>query len=106
MCNFAVKSAAVTLKYKLSPSLSLCGSAKYESDRYVGQPDTAAGDYKLPSYTVVDVFATYKWDRQTTVRLNVANLADKDYLLAGYRSGDFLYKGEGRNAKVTVSYDF
>ncbi|MCX8145696.1 MAG: TonB-dependent receptor [Azovibrio sp.] len=113
LSNFADKSASALLRYQLTPKFGLGGAVKYESKKYAGQPDTAAaydsaGRYSqpIPSYTVWDVFADYRIDKRTKVRLNVANLFDKDYYLAGYRSGSFLYKGDARNARVTLNYEF
>jgi len=40
------------------------------------------------------------------LRLNVANVTDKDYYLAAYRSGAFTYIGAARNAKLTLTYEF
>ena len=86
---------------------------KYESKRYAGEPDTAAsynaaGQYTqpIPSYTVWDLFADYRLSKAAKLRLNVGNVLDKDYYLAGYRSGSFLYKGDARNARLTLNYDF
>lgn len=113
LSNFAEKSASALLRYQLTPSFGFGGAVKYESKRYAGQPDTAAaydtaGRYTqpVPSYTVWDLFADYRIDKRTKVRLNVANLFDKDYYLAAYRSGSFLYKGDARNAKLTLNYEF
>jgi catecholate siderophore receptor len=55
---------------------------------------------------VLDLFATYRINKNMDVRLNVGNVTDKDYYVAGYRSGSFLYKGDARNARVTLNYDF
>lgn len=113
LSNFADKSASALLRYQLTPKFGFGGAVKYESKKYAGQPDTAAaydsaGRYSqpIPSYTVWDLFADYRIDKRTKVRVNVANLFDKDYYLAGYRSGSFLYKGDARNAKVTLNYEF
>jgi catecholate siderophore receptor len=60
----------------------------------------------VPAYTVLDLFANYRIDKNMDVRLNVGNVTDKDYYLAAYRSGSFLYMGDARNARVTLNYDF
>ena len=38
--------------------------------------------------------------------LNVGNVTDEDYYLAGYRSGSFVYLGDARNAKLALTYSF
>lgn len=113
LSNFADRSAYAQLRYQATGKLSLGVTAKYESERYAGQPDSApsynaAGQYSQPieSYTVYSLFANYRVNRHLDLRLNVGNVTDKDYYLAGYRSGSFLYKGDGRNARLTLSYDF
>lgn len=113
LSNFADNSAFAQLKYQLTDKFAFGGAAKYEGRKYAGQPDSAAGynaDGKytqpVPSYTVLDLFATYRINKNMDVRVNVGNVTDKDYYLAAYRSGSFLYMGDARNARVTLNYDF
>ncbi len=113
LSNFADNTASAQLKYQATPRLAIGGAVKYEGRKYAGQPDTAAGytgtgEYSqpIPAYTVVDLFANYRFSKSLDVRLNVGNVADKDYYLAGYRSGSFLYKGDARNVRLTLNYDF
>ena len=44
--------------------------------------------------------------KQLDMRLNVGNVTDKDYYLAGYQSGRMLYMGDARNYRVTLNYEF
>ncbi|MFU2487959.1 TonB-dependent receptor [Thauera sp. WH-1] len=113
LSNFADNTAFVQLKYQATDKFSFGGAVKYEGKKYAGQPDSAAGynangEYTqpIPSYTVLDLFANYRINKNMDVRLNVGNVTDKDYYLAGYRSGSFLYMGDARNARVTLNYDF
>jgi len=113
LSNFADRTASAQLRYQATPKFGFGTAVKYESKKYAGQPDTAAafdalGRYSqpVPSYTVWDAFADYRIDKQTKLRLNVGNVFDKDYYLAAYRSGSFLYKGDARNARLTLNYDF
>ncbi len=113
LSNFADKSASAQLRYQLTPVFALGTAVKYESIRYAGEPDTAAGynaagqyTQPIPAYTVWDLFADYRLNKAAKLRLNVGNVADKDYYLAGYRSGSFLYKGDARNVRLTLNYDF
>ena len=60
----------------------------------------------IPEYVVGDLFADYTINKHANVRLNVGNISDEDYFIAGYQSGAFLYKGDARNLRVTLNYDF
>ena len=113
LSNFADNTAYVQLKYQATDTFAFGGAAKYEGRKYAGQPDSAAGfnaagkySQPVPAYTVLDLFATYRINKNMDVRVNVGNVTDKDYYLAAYRSGSFLYMGDARNARVTLNYDF
>ncbi len=113
LSNFADKSAQVQLKYQTNERFAFGGAAKYESERCAGQPDTAAGinadgycTQPVPAYTVLDLFASYRFNRHLEARVNLLNATNKDYYLAAYRSGSFLYKGDGRAVLLTVDYEF
>ncbi len=112
LSNFANRSAYAQLKYQATSDFSFGAGVKYESEKYAGQPDTAAGfnaagqySQPIPAYTVYNLFATYRFDRKFSARLNVGNVTDRDYYTAGYRSGSFLYKGDARNARLTFVYE-
>ena len=113
LANFAKTSGMAQAKYQLTDKFYLGGAVKYESKRYGGQPDTAApvtatGAYSqvTPAYTVVDLFGAYRFNPKLEARLNVSNVGDKDYYLAVYRGGFFLYKGDARAVRFTLNYDF
>ncbi len=114
LSNFADNSVYLQLRYAATDRFAIGGVANYVSERYAGQPDSAAawnsttGDYsyEVPAYTTVDLFAEYELSDKFDVRLNVNNVTDKDYYLATYRSGAFTYIGDGRNANLTLSWEF
>lgn len=114
LSNFADNSGYALLRYQLTEHVAFGGAVKYESKRYAGQPDaaasfdTATGAYSqpIPSYTVVDLFGEYEFSKQLNARLNLGNITDKEYYLAGYRSGSFLYYGDAFNARLTLNYEF
>ncbi|MDO6461689.1 TonB-dependent siderophore receptor [Granulosicoccaceae sp. 1_MG-2023] len=114
LSNFADTTASATLKYQATRKLAIGGGIKYESKKYAGQPDTAAGydaetgEYSqpVPAYTVGDLFAEYRFNKDLDMRLNIGNITNEDYYLAAYRSGSFLYKGDARNFHVTLNYHF
>ena len=60
----------------------------------------------IPSYTVYDVFADYRFTKNVDLRLNVGNVTNEEYYTAGYRSGSFLYIGDARNYRLTLNCDF
>lgn len=113
LANFAQNSSYAQLKYELTDAFAFGGGVRYEGKRYVGQPDTAAvnsttgaANFSVPSYTVFDAFASYRFTKELDARINVTNLTDKDYYLAGYRSGNFIYIGDARAVRLTVNYEF
>lgn len=106
LSNFADDSAFGQLRYQLTDKLALGGVATYSSEVYTGQPDTAASEtYKVPSYTVFDMFATYDFTKNLNARLNIGNVTDKEYYLATYRSGAFTYMGDARHVNLSVNYE-
>lgn len=112
LSNFADRTFSVQGKYQLTPALAIGATARHESSRCGGQPDTAAGytatgvcSQPVPAFTVYDLFASYRVNRHLDFRLNVLNASNKDYYTAVYRSGAFLYKGDSRAVRFTVNYD-
>ncbi|HBF07554.1 MAG: TonB-dependent siderophore receptor [Gammaproteobacteria bacterium] len=107
LANFADTSTFAQIRYAISDRTAIGFSGTYSSALYAGQPDSAAGEnYKVPSYTVFDAFASHKFSPQLQARLNVGNLTDENYYLAAYRSGAFTYIGDARNAQLSLTYDF
>jgi catecholate siderophore receptor len=79
-----------------------------------GQPDSEAGynsdlnEYSIvvPSYSVINLFTNYNTTDNMTLRLNIGNIADKEYWTAAYRSGAFIYLGDARTVRATHTYEF
>jgi catecholate siderophore receptor len=112
LSNFAKRSFSAMAKYQATNAFSFGAAARYEGNRCGGQPDTAAGysasgycSQPVPSFTVYDAFAAYRFNKKMDLRLNVLNLTDKDYYTAVYRSGSFLYKGDERAVRLTLNYE-
>jgi catecholate siderophore receptor len=113
MSNFSNASVSAQLKYDVTEALSFGVAGKYEGKRYAGSPDRAASwnaaanmySQPIPDYTVFDVFASYRFNPNFDVRVNVGNVTDEDYYLAAYTSGTFLYKGDARTLRVTFNYE-
>ena len=107
LANFADESAFLQLRYQATPDFALGFSANYSSEVFTGQPDSPANeDLGVPSYTVFDMFAQYRFNEQLGLRFNVGNLTDEEYYLTAYRSGTFAYIGDARNAQLSLSYEF
>ncbi|HEX7874869.1 MAG TPA: TonB-dependent receptor [Sphingobium sp.] len=117
LANFAKFQFDLQSRYQFTDQFAMGFAVKHKSKRYGGQPDTAApfttnsdGSYyysiPVPAYTVGDLFMEYKINNNMNLRLNVNNITDTNYYLAVYRSGAFLYKGDGRQVMGTLSFDF
>ncbi|MFT3813690.1 MAG: TonB-dependent receptor [Acidovorax sp.] len=112
LANFANRSAAVQGKYQFTRDFAFGAVARFESGRCGGQPNTGADfnaqgycSQPVPSFSVYDLFATYRINKHADLRLNVLNVTNKDYYTAVYRSGAFLYKGDGRAVRLTLNLD-
>lgn len=114
LSNFADDSVFLQLRYQPSDKFAIGASYTYKSEMYGGQPDTAAGfdaavgDYSIvvPSYDVVDMFVNYYPTENINMRVNINNLADTEYWQAAYRSGSFMYLGDARNVRATITWEF
>jgi iron complex outermembrane receptor protein len=78
---------AASVQYASGPYLAAL-SGKYTGKRYT----TLVNDEYLDAYTVFDLNAGYRFENGTffkspTVRLNVSNLFNKNYLIANSGSG-------------------
>jgi len=112
--------AAAALQFKQGPWMALL-SAKYTGKRY----STLVNDESIDGYTLVDFDAGYElpskgWFKKPTIRLNVYNLFDEDYLNLNAGSGSGFttrangtggrsptyYVGAPRSFSVMVSTDF
>ncbi|MBZ9610433.1 TonB-dependent receptor [Rheinheimera maricola] len=114
LSNFADKSFYLQLRYQLTENFAFGGDYTYKGEMYGGQPDTAAsfdavnGYYSIvvPSYSSVNLFANYSISDAATLRLNVGNVTNEEYWTAAYRSGAFMYLGDARSVRATLTYEF
>ncbi|WP_204902996.1 TonB-dependent receptor [Microbulbifer mangrovi] len=114
LSNFADNSYTLQLRYQPNERFAFGGDYSYQSKMYGGQPDTAAGysqetgEYSIvvPSYQVVGLFANFNATEKLTLRANIGNLLDEEYWTAAYRSGSFMYLGDGRSFRATATYEF
>jgi len=114
LSNFADKSFYLQMRYQPNEKFAFGGDYSYQSEMYGGQPDTAAGynadsgQYSIvvPHYQVINLFANYYHSESLTFRVNIGNALDEEYWTAAYRSGAFMYIGDGRNVTGTINYEF
>jgi len=114
LSNFADDSVYVQLRYQPTDNLVVGGAYTYKSEMYGGQPDTAAGydttigNYSVvvPSYDVLDLFVHYYPTDNINLRVNFSNVTDAEYWQAAYRSGSFMYLGDARSVRGTVTWEF
>ena len=122
LSNFADQTINVQAKYEFTPAFEFGGAARRESYRCGGQPDTAASfattgtgaaatvtascSQRVPSFTVYDLFATYRINKKFMLRGTVLNVADKDYYLGAYQTGNWLSIGDKRRVMASLEMDF
>jgi catecholate siderophore receptor len=116
LANVAKFQAEFQTRYQITDQFAMGAAVKHKSKRYGGQPDTAAPfavtatgftySQPVPAYTVGDLFAEYKFNENIDLRLNVNNVTNKQYYLAVYRAGFFLYKGDARQIVGTLNFNF
>ncbi|WP_414828726.1 TonB-dependent receptor [Alteromonas sp. H39] len=114
LSNFADESFYFQMRYQPNDKFAFGGDYSYQSEMYGGQPDTAAGydaennrySIVVPDYQVINLFATYYHSDALTFRVNVGNALDEEYWTAAYRSGSFMYLGDGRSVRGTINYEF
>jgi catecholate siderophore receptor len=113
LSNFGDDSVYLQLRYQATPTIAFGGAVTYKSKMYGGQPDTAAGfnaatgqySVVVPSYEVYDLFLNYYPSEKINVRVNVNNVFDEEYWLAAYRSGSFMYLGDARSIRATLTWE-
>ena len=92
--------------YTLPFGLQLGGGVRYSgkmlrgSDGATGTPAFANG------YWVADAMASYPLTKNVALRLNVYNLADKDYVQAINKSGYRYTPGQPRSASLSANFTF
>lgn len=82
-------------------TLTVGGSVQY-IDKRLGQTATT---FKLPSYTLVHLFASYEFNEHIRLAANVNNLFDKDYYPASF-ARLWVQPGAPRTFSVRLAYTF
>ncbi|BET26840.1 catecholate siderophore receptor [Limnobacter thiooxidans] len=101
--------ATLWTSYQLD-KLTLGGGARYvdEQKRVITTGTNLATQNMpvIPSYWVADAMASYQLTKDVSVRLNIYNLFDEDYIATLNNNGNRASLGEPRSASVTVSMAF
>jgi len=96
-------SASLWTRYELNDAIAFNAGAFYEGERFADSANTITKD----AYTRVDVGATYKLKVSKTdvsLRLNIENLFDEDYLAGGGTNNVTI--GEGTNVRLAAQFSF
>ena len=67
---------------------------------------SATGLPNLPAYTVVDLMAAYRVNKNVNLQLNVANVFDKDYMSSLNNGGGRLVLGAPRAVTLMANIGF
>jgi catecholate siderophore receptor len=98
--------------YQLPLGLTLGGGIRHLGESYVGRPDNAvriiangnAG--KLPGYTVGDLLAAYRINRQFTLRLNIDNITNRFYPISTNWAASRVLLGPARSFRIGTDFNF
>lgn len=86
--------------YQLPANFEIGGGLQFVGDRY----SSNANNRKAPNYLVGDAMAAYKFNKDMTLRLNVFNVGDHEYI--GTVGGGHFIPGAGRSATLTTEFKF
>jgi catecholate siderophore receptor len=84
LANTPKNSFSLFTTYRVMPKLSLGGGVYYVDDRFGGNQGGAGGGtgaVYAPSYTRLDLFASYDVTDRASLQLNVKNATDEDYIM-------------------------
>lgn len=86
--------------YALPWNVEIGGGTQYVGDRF----NSSSGARTAPGYWLVDAMAAYRVSDQLTLRLNIYNLADEQYI--DRVGGGHFIPGPGRSAALTSTIGF
>lgn len=101
--NVPEHSASVWMTYSLPWNIEVGAGASFVGDRF-NNLSSNANVREAPDYWLFDAMASYRVSENFTLRLNVYNLADEEYI--DRVGGGHFIPGPGRSATLTASLRF
>lgn len=92
--------------YRFANGLTLGGGARYSGEMKRGSDGAIGTPAYTRDYWVFDAVASYALNEVIDVRLNLYNLADREYVAAINKSGYRYTPGQPRSALLTVNLKF
>lgn len=106
------RSANLWTTYAFDSGLTVGGGVQHVSESWAGRPDDADrilpnGRYgKLPGYTVTNLVASYAFNPNVSLRLNVDNIGDKTYATSGNWPMTRVFLGPSRSYLLSADFRF
>lgn len=102
--------ATLWTTYKLSDALTIGGGARYVSEqKRVIDPAASVATSpmpEIPAYWVVDAMASYKLLQKLTLRGNIYNLLDEEYISTLNNGGGRMTRGAPLSAALSLDFQF
>ena len=92
--------------YRFANGLTIGGGARYSGEMKRGTDSAIGTPAFTEAYWVFDAVASYAFGESMDVRLNLYNLADRDYVAAINKSGYRYTPGQPRSALLTFNLRF
>jgi catecholate siderophore receptor len=94
--------------YKLPMNFTIGGGVRYvdTAARTVSNVPVTQGVFEIPSYTVVDLFASYDVNDHFSIQVNGYNVTDEDYIGKINNSGQRYIAGTPPSYLATVNFRF
>lgn len=83
--------------------LSLGAGVRYVGTSYTAKDYSLVSNGKVPSSTVFDLFARYRFAKNWEAQLNIDNVSDRKYIAA---CDNYCYYGQGRSILGSLSFKF
>ena len=100
LANTPEHSASLWTTYRLRSDLEVGGGAQYVGERF----NNNTGTRVAPDYLLFDAMAAYDLNERLTLRLNVSNLTDEQYI--DRVGGGHFIPGAGRSVALTTALKF
>jgi catecholate siderophore receptor len=92
--------------YDFGNGFSIGGGARYNGKMHRGTDGAVGTPGYTEAYWVVDAMASYQFNENFELRLNLYNLLDEDYVAAINKSGYRYVPGTPRTALLTANFSF